>query len=80
MNKSTTALGLDSIDRTVEIVLQRQWPRIVPRAPVPRLWQRSMEVVAVIAFAPLALAAVAALLLVFIAKLLFALVAAVFES
>jgi len=41
---------------------------------------RSAEVIAVIAFAPLVLAAISALLLVFIVKLLFSLVAVGFET
>ena len=78
-NSLIAPLSLDSIGRAVQVVLPRQQQRVVSRAPVPRLLRRAAELITVIAFAPLVLAAVAAVLLVLIAKLLLALVTVGFE-
>jgi len=80
MINTTAAQTLESVDRATEVVLRRQPVRTWSGVPAPRPMQRSAQALAVIAFAPLMLAAVSALLLVLIAKLCFALVAMVFEG
>jgi len=80
MDTLTTALTLDSIEPGTEIVVPRRERRALFRKEAAGLLQRSAEVTAVIAAAPLALAVVWTLLLVFIVRLLVAFVAVGFES
>ncbi len=70
MNTSTTALSLGSVDGAVSVVLPRQGQRALPRAPAARPLQQAARVIAVLAIAPLVLAAFAALIVVLSAKLI----------
>jgi len=80
MSNAATAFSLDYIDHAVEVDHQRERSRTAHGALTPQAVRRSLELVAMMVFAPFVLAAVCAVLLMAVAKLLFALVALGFEG
>src|SRR5690348_3471243 len=71
MSNAATAFSRDYIDHAIEVDQQRERSRTAHGALRRQALRRSLELLAVMVFAPLVLAAVCAVLLMAVAKLLF---------